>query len=1348
MNITFKNYSPILISFSILMALSLSLTAQTVTEWIAGSDNSNWHLNDNWDNGIPDNNKVAKINDADAAVVISIPASAVSVEVRSGKLEILPTSSLTINGSIAMTQSSGILIRDNGEVINDGMINISDTSSDGINCSGKFTNNGEVDITDASFASIQPSGVNNMFINNGSITINSPGTTGLQISFAGSMVNYGLITILNSSRGVRLWDNNTKLDNYGNINIKGASEIGLLTNPGTGVAPIFINHPCATFSSVTKFDINGGSIYTNNGFVNYLATIAAEIDASMTYSDNGYQYDPSDHLPDNNTTILPSPKFTTLTVLSTADMGAGSLREMVGCAASGDTITFDHVEMGAGNIGLNSSIILDKNLVFLGIDSAATIIDGAAGDFSLFDIQGETDIEIRDMSFINGGGTTLENDGGAINTFDNGSENPKSLKIIACGFRNNKAGNTYFGGAIMSHFTNTTIANSYFSGNGVAVSCGGAILHGANDSGYMLDIVNSVFTNNKARFCGGAINISRDQGQITNCTFVTNKQTEVLNSSGGGAIRIGEDATLTINNSILTNNTAAFNGGPNIKQSGNITANNNLLDDYDDSDITAGTVGNIEGGPLFVDEAAGDYTLQACSPAVDAGDQTLLPLDDLDVDGNGTTAEVLPIDFADNSRVQGANVDMGAYEYSKTQSCTYAEVVCGTQTMETYCYVNNDDTGWLYHASNGSSNLRLEFTAGTIESGWDEIRIYNGQDVTAPILFDGDFGGDLSGLTIVTTQPYLYFEVDSDFSDSCGDEDLTQWDWTVDCFDCTPGAGNAEVASVDCDKNEFMVDVNITNLGDGSIVIANDADEETITVTTTGIHTIGPFPFGNVTITLEHPVNPLCNLVLPVVINNLCNDKCAGAIPLDINPIGTCPANQVMGTTIGATDDGFTSCDGVGYNNGVWFSFMTASNQTSILYQNISISGSHEIAIFEGCDGNEVYCSGSDENSVSGLTGDTEYRVLIWSDGIGSAGDFNICLSEEPPLPSNDLCIDAIPLDINPYGTCPTHQISGTTNGALPDQLTNYCTYDEAGVWYTFTTGANQTSVIISIDDLDNGTAFLVLDGCDGVLFDCQNSNINHTLNNLTESTQYYILVFYSNVSGLIGGDFNICLSAPPPPSNDLCADAIPLVINPNGTCPTNQISGTTIGALPDQLTDFCTNDAVGVWYTFTTGANQTSVNIPIEELNNTTAFVVLDGCDGVLLDCDFSHIDYTLNNLTESTQYYILVFSSVSNVALGGDFNICLSDPDSCPEYQDLTGDFTGTGIYSSAYNSNDTNGGKIISDQTIKANADLGYSAGMEVILSPGFEVEASALFHAYIDGCQLPLFQPSEDAPSEKK
>ncbi|MDX1420343.1 MAG: T9SS type A sorting domain-containing protein, partial [Rubricoccaceae bacterium] len=62
------------------------------------------------------------------------------------------------------------------------------------------------------------------------------------------------------------------------------------------------------------------------------------------------------------------------------------------------------------------------------------------------------------------------------------------------------------------------------------------------------------------------------------------------------------------------------------------------------------------------DDDYGDLGLSALSPGLDAGLTSLLPPDTWDLDGDGDTAEPLPLDAAGSPRVEGSEVDLGAYE--------------------------------------------------------------------------------------------------------------------------------------------------------------------------------------------------------------------------------------------------------------------------------------------------------------------------------------------------------------------------------------------------------------------------------------------------------------------------------------------------------------------------------------------------------------------------------------------------------------------------------------------------------------------------------------------------------------
>ena len=91
----------------------------------------------------------------------------------------------------------------------------------------------------------------------------------------------------------------------------------------------------------------------------------------------------------------------------------------------------------------------------------------------------------------------------------------------------------------------------------------------------------------------------------------------------------------------------------------------------------------IDADPLFVDtyDANGadniwgtqddGLRLQAGSPAIDQGNHNLLPLDDLDLDRDYNTLEVLPVDLIDQAREQGGGLDLGAFEFSHNPTSSF-----------------------------------------------------------------------------------------------------------------------------------------------------------------------------------------------------------------------------------------------------------------------------------------------------------------------------------------------------------------------------------------------------------------------------------------------------------------------------------------------------------------------------------------------------------------------------------------------------------------------------------------------------------------------------------------------------
>jgi hypothetical protein len=57
------------------------------------------------------------------------------------------------------------------------------------------------------------------------------------------------------------------------------------------------------------------------------------------------------------------------------------------------------------------------------------------------------------------------------------------------------------------------------------------------------------------------------------------------------------------------------------------------------------------------------------SPARDTGNNSLLPLDEFDLDNDGNTSEMLPIDLDGLRRIVNGIVDRGAFEWQRLPGC-------------------------------------------------------------------------------------------------------------------------------------------------------------------------------------------------------------------------------------------------------------------------------------------------------------------------------------------------------------------------------------------------------------------------------------------------------------------------------------------------------------------------------------------------------------------------------------------------------------------------------------------------------------------------------------------------------
>ena len=277
-----------------------------------------------------------------------------------------------------------------------------------------------------------------------------------------------------------------------------------------------------------------------------------------------------------------------------------------------------------------------------------------------------------------------------------GGDNPT---VTDCVFSENMA--TMSGGGMFNYESSPTIIHSVFAANSVHFdddyesTSGGGMHNQWQSNPTVLNCTfsgNSVYSPGNYDQGGGMYNYECSCPALINCTFSNNSADEL----GGGMFNC-IDSSPVLANCTFSNNAADFGGALASKSGSHPALANcvfwgdlpNEIYDLSDSGTTATYSciqggwtgeGNIESNPLFSDPESGDYRLSSNSPCIDAADNSEVPPDELDLDGDGDTAEAIPFDLDDHPRFvddpdtddTGVGtppiVDMGCYEF-QVETC-------------------------------------------------------------------------------------------------------------------------------------------------------------------------------------------------------------------------------------------------------------------------------------------------------------------------------------------------------------------------------------------------------------------------------------------------------------------------------------------------------------------------------------------------------------------------------------------------------------------------------------------------------------------------------------------------------
>jgi hypothetical protein len=240
------------------------------------------------------------------------------------------------------------------------------------------------------------------------------------------------------------------------------------------------------------------------------------------------------------------------------------------------------------------------------------------------------------------------------------------LLLTGCLFSENNAGGQGAGMFVASE-SEYTLISCVFERN--RASWGGAL---SNDHcrGHL---VNCILIHNTCEADGGAVsNEAGTQVDLINCTIAYNS----AGRNGGGIYNSEEPGTLEENKStsILINcilwGNAASNGFSETAQlgAGYVNARNCCVQGWTGK---LGGIGNFGANPMFLDPNGpdgkigtedDDLRLSPGSPCINAGNNSALPADRFDLDGDGDPNEPIPFDVNGKPRIQGGTVDIGACE--------------------------------------------------------------------------------------------------------------------------------------------------------------------------------------------------------------------------------------------------------------------------------------------------------------------------------------------------------------------------------------------------------------------------------------------------------------------------------------------------------------------------------------------------------------------------------------------------------------------------------------------------------------------------------------------------------------
>jgi hypothetical protein len=285
--------------------------------------------------------------------------------------------------------------------------------------------------------------------------------------------------------------------------------------------------------------------------------------------------------------------------------------------------------------------------------------------------------------------------------------------------------------------------------------------------------------------------------------------------------------------------------------------------------------------------------------------------------------------------------------------------------------------------------------------------------------------------------------------------------------------------------------------------------------------------------------------------------------------------------------------------------------------------------------------------------------------------------------PSNDDCSGATTLTVNPNYLCGSTTPGTVLNATASTQSTAACFGTENDdVWYKFT--ATNTTHSIDILNIAGSTTDMYHSLWSGtcpsltlVAGTCSDPN-SQVVTGLTIGQTYFLRVYtWSSTTGATS-TFNVCIGTPPPPpTNDNCAGAITLTVNPNYLC-----GSTTPGTVASATASTQSAAACGgtenddVWFKFT--ATNTTHSIDILNITGSTTDMYHSLWSGtcpslnlVAGTCSDPN-SQVVTGLTIGQTYFLRVYTWGSTAGATSSFDICIGTPPPPPVNDDCSGAIT----------------------------------------------------------------------------